>query len=135
LKSRKSSLQIIGEAVLLRSSQEMSADQAVDFAFTLTGELARLLHGSGHREMAALLYGIGDMGELSRRRAAGSAAAGLTGPDSETLDFVLDQMAQLAELMSRHGVHDAAVLFRTPGQLRLAAESPHVTDDATSMAA
>lgn len=108
---------------MLRSCQELTADQAVDFAFALTEELARLLHSSGHREMAALLYGIGDMGELSRRRTARGGAAGLVGPDSETLDFVLDQMAQLAELMSRHGVHDAAVLFRTPSQLRLAAES------------
>lgn len=120
---------------MLRSSQELSADQAVDFAFTLTGELARLLHGSGHREMAALLYGIGDMGELSRRRTAGSAAAGLAGPDSETLDFVLDQMAQLAELMSRHGVHDAAVLFRAPVQLHLAGEATRAGAAAPSMAA
>lgn len=109
---------------MFHSCQDLTADQAVDFAFTLTEELARLLHSSGHREMAALLYGIGDMGELSRRRTARNGVAGLAGPDSETLDFVLDQMAQLAELMSRHGVHDAAVLFRTPGQLRLAAESP-----------
>jgi len=120
---------------LFHSCQELTADQAVDFAFTLTEELARLLHSSGHREMAALLYGIGDMGELSRRRAAGNGATGLAGPDSETLDFVLDQMAQLAELMSRHGIHDAAVLFRTPVQLHLAAEATRASAAATSMAA
>ena len=120
---------------MLHSCPELTADQAVDFAFALTGELARLLHSSGNREMAALLYGIGDVGELSRRRTGRNGAAGLAGPDSETLDFVLDQMAQLAELMSRHGVHDAAVLFRTPSQLRLAAQAACLSADAASMAA
>lgn len=120
---------------MLHSCRELTADQAVDFAFALTEELARLLHSSGHRETAALLDGIGDVGELSRRRTGGNRSEGLAGPGSETLDFVLDQMTQLAELMTRHGVHDAALLFRMPGQLRLAAEPSCSAAEATSLAA
>jgi hypothetical protein len=108
---------------LLRVCQELPAGEAVTLAFALTEELSRLLHDSGHCEMAALLDAIGDMGELSRRRMARGGASSLTGPGSDTLDYVLDQMAELAELMARCGAHDAAVLFRTPGQLRLAAEA------------
>lgn len=120
---------------MLRSSPELPAAEAVNLAFTLTEELARLLHSSGHREMAALLDGIGDMGELSRKRMARDGATSLIGPGSDTLDYALDQMAELAELMTRHGAHDAAALFRMPGQLRFAAEAPRFAPDGASMAA
>jgi hypothetical protein len=120
---------------LVRSSPELPADEAIQRAFTLTDELARLLHSSGHREMAALFDGIGDMGELSRRRAARDGATSLIGPGSDTLDYALDQMAELAELMTRHGAHDVAVLFRMPGQLRFAAETPRFAPGGASIAA
>jgi hypothetical protein len=120
---------------LLRSSPDLAAEEAVNQAFTLTEELARLLHNSGHREMAALFDGIGDMGELSRRRMARDGANSLIGPRSDTLDYALDQMAELAELMTRHGAHDAAALFRMPGQLRFAAETPRFAAGASPMAA
>lgn len=107
----------------------------MNIAFTLTEELARLLHSSGHREMAALLDGIGDMGELSRRRMARGDAASLVGPGSDTLDYVLDQMAELSDLMARHGAHDAAALFRMPGQLRFAADASRLAPGGGVMAA
>jgi hypothetical protein len=102
---------------------ELPAEEAVDFAFTHVEELARLLHGAGHRDMAALLDAFGDLRELSVRRAARGGSDSLIGPGSDTLDYVMAQMSELAELMSRHGAGDAAFLFRTPGQLRAAAES------------
>lgn len=120
---------------MLRSCQELPADQAVNFAFSHTEELARLLHSSGHRDVAALLDAISDLGELSRRRSARGGGNSLIGPGSETLDYVLAQMAELAEMMTRNGVHDAALLFRVPGQLRVASEAGHYIARAASMAA
>jgi hypothetical protein len=111
----------------MRSCQILSAEEAVKFAFTLTEELARLLHNTGHRDMAALLDAVGDLGELSRRRAARGGDGGLIGPGGDALDYALDQMTDLAGLMTRHGVHDAALLFRTLGQLRPTAEPPSAT--------
>ncbi len=110
------------EANVGRRCYEQTADQAVDFAFDHIEELARLLHGSGHRDMAALLDGMGDLRELSRRRIAQGGDNALLAPSTETLDYVLAQMAELAELMTRKGVDDAAMLFRVPGQLRNACE-------------
>lgn len=120
---------------MLRSNQELPADKAVNFAFAHTQELARLLHDSGHRDMAALLDAICDMGELARRREARGGAPGLVAPGAETLDYVMDQMEDLAELMLRHGVHDAALLFRTPRQLAIAAATPRFGGGAATMAA
>lgn len=107
----------------------------MNFAFALTEELARLLHNSGHRDVAALLDTISDLGEFSRRRIARGGGNSLIGPSSETLDYALAQMSELAELMTRHGVHDAALLFRLPGQLRVASEAGHFVAGASSMAA
>ncbi len=120
---------------MLRSCQGLSADEAVNFAFAHTEELARLLHSNGHRDVAALLDAISDLGELSRRRIARGGESGLIGPGGETLDYVLAQMSELAEMMTRHGVHDAALLFRMPGQLRVASEAGQYIDGAASMAA
>jgi hypothetical protein len=120
---------------LLRSCQGTPADEAVDFAFAHTEELARLLHSNGHREVAALLDTIGDVGELARRRSARGGGKSLIGPGSETLDYVLAQMSELAEMMTRHGVHGAALLFRMPGQLRVASEAGRLVAGASSMAA
>ena len=125
----------IGEALLLRSCQGLSADEAVNFAFAHTEELARLLHSSGHRDMAALLDAVADLGELMRRRKARGGEGGLIGPGSETLDYVLAQMAELSEMMARNNIQDAALLFRMPGQLRVASEAGPVITGAASMAA
>lgn len=103
--------------------KELPVAEAVNFAFAHVEELARLLHGAGHRDMAALLDAFGDLRELSVRRAARGGSDSLIGPGSDTLDYALAQMSELAELMSRHGAGDVALLFRTPGQLRAAAES------------
>lgn len=115
--------------------------ETVDFAFAHVEELARLLHRTGHRDMAALLDAFGDLRELSLRRIARGGADGLIGPGSETLDYALAQMAELAELMARHGVSDAALLFRMPVDLNVAAGTldvvrrPKPAGRASSMAA
>lgn len=102
---------------------EMSAEQAVTFAFAHIEELARLLHASGHRDMALLLDAFSDLHELAMRRAAKGGTESLVGPGGDTLDYALAQMSELADLMGRHGLVDAALLFRAPGQLRAAAEA------------
>ncbi len=112
-----------GGAALVQSYRDLPAARATNFAFAHVEELARLLHGAGHRDMAALLDAFGDMRELSVRRAARGGADSLIGPGSDTLDYVMAQMSELAELMSRHGAGDVALLFRAPGQLRAAAEN------------
>ncbi len=120
---------------MYRSCLGLPTDEAVAFAFAHTQELARLLHKSGHHDVAALLDAIGDLGELSRRRIARGGENSLIGPGGETLDYVLAQMSGLAEIMTRHGVHDAALLFRMPGQLRVASEAGQFIDGVASMAA
>jgi hypothetical protein len=85
--------------------------------------------------MAALLDAISDLGELMRRRKARGGESSLIGPGSETLDYVLAQMAELSEMMARHNIHDAALLFRMPGQLRVASEAGHFVAGAASRAA
>jgi hypothetical protein len=104
------------------------AAEAVNFAFAHIEELARLLHSAGHRDMAALLDAFSDLRELSLRRSARGGCDSLIGPGSDTLDYVMAQMAELAELMTRSGARDAALLFRTPGQLRAAAEGRSFAD-------
>lgn len=106
-----------------RRYQTSPAAEAVDFAFAHIEELSRLLHSAGHRDMASLLDAFGDLRELSTRRAARGGTDSLIGPGSDTLDYVMAQMSELAELMARHGAGDAALLFRIPGQLRSASEA------------
>lgn len=106
-----------------RLYREMPATEAVNFAFEHIEELARLLHSSGHRDMALLLDAFGDLRELASRRAAKGGTESLIGPGSDTLDYAMAQMSELADLMGRHGLGDAALLFRVPGQLRAAAEA------------
>ncbi len=120
---------------MLRSNLGPPAQEAITFAFAHTEELARLLHSSGHRDVAALLDVIGDLGEFARRRIARGGESSLIGPGSETLDYVLAQMSELADMMTRHDIHDAAMLFRMPGQLRVASEAGHYVAGASSMAA
>ena len=125
----------MGEFLLYRSCLGLPTDEAVDFAFAHTQELARLLHKNGHRDVAALLDVIGDIGELSRRRISRGGENSLIGPGSEILDYVLAQMAGLAEIMDSNGVHEAAALFRMPGQLCAPSEASQFVTGATSMAA
>lgn len=106
-----------------RLGQKKAAMEAVDFAFEHIGGLARLLHGAGHRDMALLLDAFGDLHELAMRRAAKGGTDSLIGPGGDTLDYAMAQMSELADLMGRHGLGDAALLFRAPGQLRAAAEA------------
>lgn len=106
-----------------RLYRETPAQEAVKFAFEHLEELARLLHGSGHRDMALLLDAFGDLHELAQRRAAKGETESLIGPGSDTLDYVMAQMSELADMLGRQGLGDAALLFRVPGQLRTAAEA------------
>ncbi len=105
-----------------RYENAASTDAVEDFAFAHLSEMASLLHRSGHRDMAALLDSMGDIRELSRRRANKGGTEALIGPGSETLDYVLAQMSDLVKLMDANGMGDAALLFRIPGRLAAASE-------------
>lgn len=100
------------------------------FAFAHLDALAGLLHGCGHRDMAALLDGMGDMHRLTRRRAAKSRGGELLGPRDGAVDYVLDQLDDLARLMEEHGLGDAAFLLRMPAKLQAAADRRRDGEDA-----
>ena len=114
---------------------------AIDVALVRTDGDARVVPGASRAYPYApelrrqLLDVIGDIGELSRRRISRGGENSLIGPGSEILDYVLAQMAGLAEIMDSNGVHEAAALFRMPGQLCAPSEASQFVTGATSMAA
>lgn len=95
-------------------SGETVAEATSDMIFAL----GRLLHQAGHRELAAVLGGAFDAFEL--RHPGGREASFLTPlarQDDAVLNYVIDQLAQMAELLEQRGETDRAALLRLPALL------------------
>jgi hypothetical protein len=104
----------------LENNEQTSGD-VVGMAFDHVYELAVLLQRSGRAEAAALLHAMGDIRELSERRAR-QGEAKIIANECPTTSYVLSQMEDLASLMDQLGRRDLAVLFRMPGEIGQAHE-------------
>lgn len=102
---------------MVRKLIEAVPDPLVQFAFEHVDAMAGMLRRAGHIDMALLLDGIGDVYALALRRAAETGVSALIQTDGDVVGYAAAQMHDLAEMMARLGIDDAAVLFNLPAQL------------------
>lgn len=106
----------------MQHQTQTTPDAAESFAFAHLDFLAQMLHKNGHRDMALLLDGMGDLHQLAQRQAAKGEGGELLRRRDETVDYALEQLGDLARLMEQHGLCDVAALMRLPAKLQAAAE-------------
>jgi hypothetical protein len=111
------------ESVLDCSGVSSEDEKAVALTFEHVGQLSAILSRGGHKEIAALLYGIGDVATLGERRRRQGRDGAVVGPSSGILDYALFQLEDMAASMDARGLPDMAILLRMPGLLNDASQA------------
>lgn len=94
-----------------------TANAEVQFAYDFASSMAGLLRRAGHIDLALLLDSVGDVDRLDLWRVADGGAFRLIRRGDAVTHYVASQLSDLAEMMSRSGAGDAAMLFRLAGQM------------------